>query len=104
MRRIGQGLLWIGAAVGVATGLGVLSGFHPAGWSWIMLVGSAKLSTLASFGLMAGGAVALRLDGRERQRRKLSARASSLPTPAVALPRSVEERRDADADERAPHD
>jgi hypothetical protein len=31
MKRFGLGLLWLGAALGIATGLAMLTGFHPAG-------------------------------------------------------------------------
>ncbi len=72
MRRLGQGLLWLGASLGVAVGLAWLTGVHPAGWSWILTVGVAKLTLASSLGLMGGGAVCLRLAQREQQRNRLS--------------------------------
>jgi hypothetical protein len=72
--RIGKGLMALGAAVGIGVGVAMLSGVHLAGVSWIVAVGLTKLTLLASGGLMAGGAVCLRLERRNAERRALSAR------------------------------
>jgi hypothetical protein len=72
MRRLGLALLWLGAGIGAATGLSLLAGLHPSGWSWIMAVGFVKLAAASSLGVMAGGAILLRLHNRELQRRLLA--------------------------------
>lgn len=79
MRRIGQALLWIGAGLGAAVGVGVLTGTHPAAWSWLMTVGLAKLAVASSLSLMSGGAVCLRLDRRQRERNLIATTTKSTP-------------------------
>jgi hypothetical protein len=68
MRRLGLTLLALGVAVGTATGLAVLLGFNPLGLSWLLAVGAVKLAFAGSLGLMAGGAVFLRLHNRQMAR------------------------------------
>ena len=64
MRKLGQLLMILGALVGGAVGLGILFGLAIPGVSWIVAIGLAKLSLVASGGLMAGGAVLQRLANR----------------------------------------
>jgi hypothetical protein len=64
MRRIGQLLMLIGLAVGGAVGLGILLHVTIPGISWLVAVGLAKLSLVASGGLLASGAVLQRLAAR----------------------------------------
>lgn len=71
MRRVGQVLMILGALVGGAVGLGILLGLSIPGVSWIVAVGLAKLSLLASGGLMAGGAVLQRLANRREGQPRL---------------------------------
>jgi hypothetical protein len=68
LRWVGNSLLGLGVVVGGAVGVAMLTGVHLAGVSWLVAVGIAKLTLVASVGLMAGGAVCLRLDYRERGR------------------------------------
>ena len=72
LRRIGSLLLATGVAVGAGVGVAMLVGFRPAGLSWLLAVGLAKLTLAASGGLMAAGAVCLRLDKRDAERKALS--------------------------------
>src|SRR4029078_12874357 len=55
MRKLGQLMMFLGASVGVAVGLGILFGVALPGVSWIVGIGLAKLSLVASGGVMAGG-------------------------------------------------
>jgi hypothetical protein len=57
----------LGALVGGAVGLGILLGLSIPGVSWIVAVALAKLSLVASGGLMAGGAVLQRLAARQAE-------------------------------------
>lgn len=68
LRRVGQVLLAGGAVIGAAVGVAILAGVHPAGLSWLAAVGLAKLTLVASGGLMAAGATCLRIDKRTRKR------------------------------------
>lgn len=68
MRFIGGSLLGLGLIVGIGTGLAVLGHVFPPAWPWLLAVGIAKLGIVASGGLMASGAVLLRLDGRRSSR------------------------------------
>ncbi|HEY5060736.1 MAG TPA: hypothetical protein VII52_04320 [Gemmatimonadaceae bacterium] len=81
MRRLGLGLLWLGAGIGSATCVGLVLGLHPSGWSWITMVGFAKLAAASSLGVMAGGAVVLRLHNRQLQRRLVADDRDARQTP-----------------------
>jgi hypothetical protein len=72
MRRAGQLLMILGALVGGAVGLGILLGLSIPGVSWIVAVALAKLSLVASGGLMAGGAVLQRLAARQAEPPRLT--------------------------------
>lgn len=67
LRRIGSLLLFLGVTVGVAVGVAMLLGLRPAAMSWLVAVGLTKLALIASGGLMAAGALCLRLDNRSRR-------------------------------------
>ena len=69
LRWMGRGLLGLGVVVGGAVGVAMMTGVHLTGISWLAAVGIAKLTLVASGGLMAAGAVCLRLDNRTRHRR-----------------------------------
>jgi hypothetical protein len=71
LRWIGRVLLALGGFAGGAVGLAILAGLRPAGVSWLIAIGMAKLGLFSAAGLMASGAVLLRLDSRERERRML---------------------------------
>ena len=73
MRLLGWALLSLGVLVGSMVGLAMLGGPHLTGLSWLVAVGLAKLTLLTSGGLMAGGAVCLRLDRRAAERAALRA-------------------------------
>jgi hypothetical protein len=70
VRPFGALLLTLGVLLGCAVGIGLLLGVQMPGLSWLVAVGLVKLTLIASGGLMAGGAVLLRLARRadERQR------------------------------------
>ena len=62
MRRFGSVLMVLGAIVGVATGLAVLTGVDiPGVGSWLVAVAVAKLGFIAAFALIAGGAILRRV-------------------------------------------
>ena len=69
-------LRWVGRArwesVRRTVGVAMLAGVAPAEWSWLAAVGLAKLTSVASGGLLAGGATCLRLDKRSARRRGTS--------------------------------
>ena len=67
MKRIGTTLIGLGAAVGAAVGGAILVHAGLPGVPWLVNVALAKLGLLASGGLMAGGAVSLRLSKRREQ-------------------------------------
>jgi len=69
MRRFGEFLMALGAVVGVAVAIAMFAHLGIAGVSWLVNVALAKLALVASIGLMAGGAVSVRLANREEQRR-----------------------------------
>jgi hypothetical protein len=59
-----------GAALGFGVGVAMLGGLHFAG-PWLVAVGLTKLTLLASGGLMATGAVCIRLARRAEKQRLL---------------------------------
>ena len=71
MRSLGTLLLILGLLIGVIGGAGLMAGLHVTGWAWLVTIGLAKLTLLASGGLMAGGAILQRLARREDAQRLL---------------------------------
>lgn len=71
MRSFGTLLLFLGLLVGVIGGAGLMAGLHVTGWTWFVAIGLAKLTLIASGGLMAGGAILQRLARREDEHRLL---------------------------------
>ena len=71
MRTFGKTLMVLGAAVGVSVAISMLAHVGVAG-PWLVNVALAKLGLVASFGLMAGGAISVRV-GNRRKRRELAA-------------------------------
>ena len=66
MRRLGTAFMALGAFVGVATGVAVLTGADvPGVGSWLVAVAVAKLGFIASFGLIGAGAVMHRIGARQ---------------------------------------
>ena len=66
MRRLGTAFMALGAFVGVATGVAVLTGADvPGVGSWLVAVAVAKLGFIAAFGLIGAGAVMHRIGARE---------------------------------------
>jgi hypothetical protein len=66
MRRLGTAFMALGAFVGVATGLAVLTGVDvPGVGSWLVAVAVAKLGFIAAFGLIGAGAVMHRIGARQ---------------------------------------
>jgi hypothetical protein len=59
----------LGAALGLFVGIAIIAHFGAPGASWLINVALAKLALLGSAGLMGAGAVAVRLDNREKARR-----------------------------------
>ena len=68
MRRVGQLLMALGLAVGVLVALAMAAHLGVAGAPWLINVALAKLGLISAGGLMAGGAVSLRLARRDEQR------------------------------------
>ena len=65
MRRFGTALMALGAFVGVATGLAILADVNvPGVGSWLVAVAVAKLGFIASFALIAAGAIMHRVAKR----------------------------------------
>ena len=76
----------LGAIIGVATGIGVLTGVDiPGVGSWLVAVAVAKLGFIASFALIAVGAVLRRVAAPPEQ---LTAPGTASPEPTAdrALP------------------
>lgn len=74
MRRFGQFLMWIGAAVGLFDALViVIHSGAPPGAIWLVNPALAKLTMIAAGGLMAGGAVTARIAYQRELRRLESA-------------------------------
>lgn len=72
MRSAGTLLLMAGALAGALVGLGLLFGIPVPGLPWLLVVGLVKLALLGSLGLMASGAVLLRLARRADERARLA--------------------------------
>lgn len=68
MHRFGQWLMGLGVAVGVIVGLAMFAHFGLAGVPWLVNVALAKLGLIAAAGLMAGGAVSIRIARRHDER------------------------------------
>jgi hypothetical protein len=68
LRRFGQFLLGLGAAVGVSVAIGMFFHLGLVGVPWLVNVALVKLGLVAAGGLMAGGAVSIRLAARREQR------------------------------------
>ena len=73
MRRVGQIMMALGAAVGASVGLAMLVHFGLAGVPWLINVALAKLGLVSAVALMTGGAVSVRLAKRD-EARKLGSR------------------------------
>ena len=71
MRRFGQLLMVLGTGVGVLVTIAMLVHLGVAGAPWLVNVALAKLGLVAARGLMAGGAVSVRL-ARRIQRKQLA--------------------------------
>jgi hypothetical protein len=72
MRRLGDVMMWAGAGVGTAVGLGLMFGVALPGMPWLVAVGLVKLTLVGALGLMTAGAVVRRLALRAEDRRLLS--------------------------------
>jgi hypothetical protein len=68
MRGLGNLLLALGVLVGVIVSAAMLAGISLPGVPWLVAVGLVKLALVSSGGLMAAGAVCLRLANRADQR------------------------------------
>jgi hypothetical protein len=66
MKRVGSALMILGAGVGVVAGLGIGGAYHLT-LPWLVNVALAKLTLVASGGMMAGGAAVRRI-GLRRER------------------------------------
>ena len=78
IRWVGRTLLTAGAVLGAAVGAAVLLHVNIP-LPWLAAVGLAKLTLAASGGLMAGGAVCLRIARRREQRLLEGPRSPSAP-------------------------
>lgn len=68
MKTIGKLLMVLGAGVGLAVAIAMVAHLGLAG-PWLVNVALAKLGVVASLGLMAGGAAAVRIGKRQEQAR-----------------------------------
>jgi hypothetical protein len=68
MRFLGTLLLFLGLLIGVIGGAGLMAGLHVTGWTWLVTIGLAKLTLLASGGPMGGGAILHRLAREDAKR------------------------------------
>ena len=68
MRRLGELLIALGAALGIFVAIAIVAHIGP-GATWLINVAVAKLTLVAAGGLMGAGAVAIRLDNRERSKK-----------------------------------
>lgn len=106
--RIGRLLLTIGLLVGIAASVGLLTGFEPARLPATLLnIAAYKLTFLAAFGLLAGGAILRRYARRDALRDvpppvdKDTWELSSGPSPQMLSKKRQRERaREASPDER----
>ena len=71
MRTLGSVLMVGGAVLGVGVEVAMLGGFHFVSLPWIVAVGLAKLTLLASGGLMGAGAICHRLALRDEHLKAL---------------------------------
>jgi hypothetical protein len=69
MRRIGNVLMVVGAAVGVCSGVWLLAGPTLGGLAWLVGMGLIKLALVTSLAIMGTGAVALRIANRRESGR-----------------------------------
>ena len=72
MRRFGQVLMAIGALLGAGVAVAMATDFGLAGAPWLVNVALSKLTLIGAGGLMAGGAMSVRLAKRQEQRRLAS--------------------------------
>ena len=72
MRIVGNLLLALGAIIGVLVAVGMLTA-PPLHLPWLVVVGLTKLVLISSGGLIAAGAVCLRLANRADERNRLRA-------------------------------
>jgi hypothetical protein len=79
MRRIGELLMIVGAILGVLVGLSIIAHLGP-GSSWLINVALAKLALIGAGGLMGAGAVAIRIDNRDRKNLSAGSRAEENST------------------------
>ena len=77
MRRFGQLLIGLGAAVGVLDAIAMATHLGLTGVPWLVNVALAKLGLIAAGGLMVCGAASVRL-GRRREQRRLGSPPGSI--------------------------
>ena len=68
MTGFGKFLMGLGAAVGTAVAIAMFAHLGMNGAPWLVNVALAKLGLVAAGGLMAGGAVSVRLGKRREQK------------------------------------
>jgi hypothetical protein len=73
MRPFGSLLLTLGVLLGCAVGVALLLGVQVPGVWWLVAVGLTKLTLIAAGGLMAAGALMIRLAKRSDARDRLGA-------------------------------
>ena len=73
MRRFGQLLMGLGVGVGAVVTIAITAHLGLPGAPWLVNVALAKLGLIAAGGLMAGGAVGVRLANR-RDRQQIASR------------------------------
>jgi hypothetical protein len=74
MKRLGQAFMILGAGVGATVAIAMAGHYGLVGAPWIINVALAKLGIIAAGGLMAAGAVSVRIANRREQSNLLSGR------------------------------
>jgi hypothetical protein len=72
MRTLGSALMVGGLVLGLGVGAAIIGGSHFISLPWIVSIGLAKLTLLASGGLLGVGAVCHRLAARDERHQLLS--------------------------------
>lgn len=75
MRKFGSFLIGAGVVLGVTVPIAMLGGIPLPALPWLVAVGMAKLVLLGSAGMMAAGAVCIRLARREEERKLIESAA-----------------------------
>jgi hypothetical protein len=90
MRRLGQSLMALGVIVGAAAAVWVAIGLDRVALPWLVSLGLVKLTIVASFGLMAGGAMLVRVARRRSDAASVEQIPAGSQTKALGPPEGKE--------------